>query len=442
MCYHSLTRITSGSGDGAPVSGRDARRRRELRGPSVLPRLVLLASVLLPLVLGQSIFGWFSPPPAPLPLPSSTARSVTAGPASWPTAGGDLQGTRSTSASPAIAGTIVWRQGSTVPIVPPLIADSESLYFARSDGQLVAVAVGDGRERWALPLGGAFDAAPTVAGGLLFAGLRDGRIVAVDTDSGALVWERTSRVPIATSPLVIDGVVYALASRVLLALDAADGSRLWEQELGDQLAVVPPVVEGDRLVAPTFSRVLFFDLRTGERTFHLNDVFFPPGTSVAISGDRVFAAPRGRLLAFDRAIRRPWWDGIRAAWTWANIVGIAPEVPWSPTTWGIRTFGDTHPLAVGGDRVFLASAAGTVQAFDVETGASLWRRNGPPIQAGPMITSAGLLLLEERALALVDPSSGDAIDRRTFSDAELRDVIVTTHGTYVLTADSTVIALR
>ena len=399
---------------------------------------VIVAAVVL---VSYWLLGGFSEEPAPR-APVSKLRTAEVGPETWPLVGGNLGGTRSTAASPVLDGTAAWRYAPDIPARGPIIADRSNLYVRLGDSGFAAVSAADGSELWRVRLDGVSDAAPTVAGGRLFAGMRDGRVVALDASDGSLVWERLGESPVETSPIVADGVVYVVSNTRLEAFDAENGNGLWARPHDDRLAVTAPAIDGDRLVVPTFSRILFFDIRTGERTFHLSNIFFSGDNSVAISGDRVFATSRGRLLVFDRDIRRPWWDRIRAAWTWANIVGIAPAVPWHATLWGAATPGDSFAVTVSAGLAFVANSTGSVRAFDVESGERLWERSGAQLTSGPILVETGLLLVERHSLVLLDAVSGVETVRRRFPDVTLEDVLVTDGSTYVLTGAGVVLAIR
>ena len=59
-----------------------------------------------------------------------------------------------------------------------------------------------------------------------------------------------------------------------------------------------------------------------------------------------------------------------------------------------------------------------------------------------MLTARGLLIVERRALVLLDPDSGEELSRRTFEGIDLRDVAVTNDAVYLLTLSDELIALR
>ena len=91
----------------------------------------------------------------------------------------------------------------------------------------------------------------------------------------------------------------------------------------------------------------------------------------------------------------------------------------------------------------VACTKGAIRAFDLETGEMLWERAGTPIVTSPLLTADGLLVAEPAALVLLDPASGTELRRRTLdADIEVREILVTQEGIYILTPTYELIAVR
>lgn len=130
----------------------------------------------------------------------------------------------------------------------PVVSDGVVLIHT-SNGMLQALNESDGAIKWtlnldtpALSLRG--ESAPAVAFGAAIVGGDNGRVSAVMMEQGQLIWQqRISQVTGATeidrlndidiTPVVVDGVVYALAyNGNLTALDLRSGQILWKREIG------------------------------------------------------------------------------------------------------------------------------------------------------------------------------------------------------------------
>ncbi|MFC7308270.1 protein kinase [Streptomyces monticola] len=81
------------------------------------------------------------------------------------------------------------------------------------------------------PVRQASGADPAVVGGTLYFTARDGRVSAVDPDTGRQKWSRQTGVEWASGPAAADGVLYfSSASGRVAALSARDGDRLWSTD--------------------------------------------------------------------------------------------------------------------------------------------------------------------------------------------------------------------
>lgn len=142
----------------------------------------------------------------------------------------------------------------------PVVSDGVVLIHT-SNGQLQALNEADGAVKWtvnldmpALSLRG--ESAPATAFGAAIVGGDNGRVSAVILDKGQIIWQqRISQATgateidrlsdVDTTPIVVNGVVYALAyNGNLTALDLRSGQIMWKRELG---SVNDFIIDGDRI---------------------------------------------------------------------------------------------------------------------------------------------------------------------------------------------------
>src|SRR5690606_17530242 len=149
------------------------------------------------------------------------------------------------------------------------------------------------------------------------------------------------------------------------------------------------------------------------------------------------------VAAIDSTSRRPWWDVVRRPWTQFWIWGMAPTVPPPPHEWLSNAVeSGTLPLAVDSGRVYLAGRSGELRALDRSTRYVEWERMIGPLQDGPIRGENGLLVWTGESLLLLDPGSGVETKRRELGNVTVLQVVPTSHGTYVMGADGTLLALR
>ena len=158
-------------------------------------------------------------------------------------------------------GSVAWQTSvAGESLSRPVVSDGLVMIHT-SNGQLQALNEADGLVKWtvnldmpALSLRG--ESAPAVAFGAAIVGGDNGRVSAVLMQQGQLIWQqRISQATgsteidrlsdVDTTPVIVDGVVYALAyNGNLTALDLRSGQIMWKRELG---SVNDFVVEGNRI---------------------------------------------------------------------------------------------------------------------------------------------------------------------------------------------------
>ncbi len=427
------------AGDLATHAGQARRRARWRRVR--LATTALLAMIVL--AYGYRTFIYTPPPPPPASQPSLQLEATAA---TWPIEGGNLTGTRATSARPVLTAPEAWKLDLGTPTRTPLIAGADRLFAALDDGRIVAVDAGTGRAVWTHVLANPPVAAPTLAGNRLFVPQLSGRLLVLDASSGAVIFE-TPVVPTSftTSPMVADGIAYLFGTGDLVALDAATGARLWSQNIESNWAFVTPVLAGSHIAVATGDRTLIFDRTAGAQTYYYEFQRAHP-YSIVLADDTVYSLSSrfGAALSVDS--RRPWWEGERKYWNQFWIWGMAPEPPPPPSLWVTsRPPRDGFPAAVAPDRLLVAGPAGDLRAIARADGSPLWQERVEVITAAPTLTPDGLVVVHPQRLALYDIGDGHLIAERALdvaADAPLQSIVVASHGTYAVAANGRLIALR
>ena len=419
-----------------PRTVRPGRTRAVLRAaaPRTWRRRALLLALLLVALTLYLRCGRTEPPIDP----PSSAISALAGPQLWAAAGGDIGATRTTPSDPPLGASVAWRSSLAAPVTAPLVTDGNTLYVALADARLVALSVESGEELWSVAVPGQLDNAPLLAGDAVYAALRGGEVVVLDSASGAQRWSFDSGADLLTGPVVVDGVVWTAARGKLLANDAASGELLGSSGFDADRARGLLVVGAERVVVRTPDRLHFFDRATGRRSFFVR---LGSARHVAAGGGAVAAVTDRHLVVYDESEQLPWWDGLRGAWAWADLVGIAPHVPAQPHRWSAATACPPLAPVLGTREVIVTCADGRVRAFELADGRKRWERAGTPLVQAPILTRGGLLLVEPAALVLLDPDSGELIERRQLELAAITHAVVTDGGVYIVSGGE-LVALR
>jgi outer membrane protein assembly factor BamB len=104
--------------------------------------------------------------------------------------------------------------------------------------------------KWKVKTGGAVYSSPVMADGVIFVGSNDGKLYAVDAETGATKWTFAARGRIASSPAVSGGVVYVESyDSQLYAIDAATGQKKWSFATEGEKRFTAPHIHGMQPVA-------------------------------------------------------------------------------------------------------------------------------------------------------------------------------------------------
>ena len=208
-------------------------------------------------------------------------------------------------------GAVVWKTTAAGEVLSrPTVSDGLVLVHT-SNGQLQALDENSGVVKWtvnldmpALSLRG--ESAPAVAYGAAIVGGDNGRVSAVLMQQGQMIWQqRISQATgsteidrlsdVDTTPVIVNGVVYALAyNGNLTALDLRSGQIMWKRELG---SVNDFIVDGNRIyLVDQNDRVLALTTDGGVTLWTQSDLLHRLLTSPALyNGNLVVGDSEGYL---------------------------------------------------------------------------------------------------------------------------------------------------
>lgn len=207
-------------------------------------------------------------------------------------------------------GRIIWarRQKGAIASSPAIAGDT--VLISSMDGALTAYTRAHGTPLWRFSTDGSpVESSPLVVGGRAFIGTWDGRLYAVDVETGRQEWVHRGSADIKGSAALADGlVVFGDYSGRVHALDPATGAERWTYS-GGQRFYGGPAVSGDTLViGDVGGAVIALDARSGaERWRHRTGAFVY--SSPAIAGDTAFVGSySGRFEALDLATGAVRWS--------------------------------------------------------------------------------------------------------------------------------------
>ncbi|WP_294947421.1 outer membrane protein assembly factor BamB [Sulfurivirga sp.] len=225
-------------------------------------------------------------------------------------------------------GEVVWNRQLSSSIDAALVPAGDRLIVRTLDSKVYAVRLADGGTLWktdheAPPLALQGESAPVVTGGKVVVGWENGLLEALDLTNGEPLWQRRLATPsgrtdlermvdVQAQPLLVNGRLYAVAfNGRLAALDPDTGALVWVKDFSSYRDMV---ALDDRLVALDDEGDLFaFDLITGTRIWEqkalrhrqLTDLRLWPLARKVVTGDRA------GLIHFVEPLNGALWGRLR-----------------------------------------------------------------------------------------------------------------------------------
>jgi outer membrane protein assembly factor BamB len=218
------------------------------------------------------------------------------------------------------------------------------------------------------------------ADGKVFIGTADNHVLALDADTGRVLWHFDTRHSVWGQPTYDDGVLYVTSlDKEVYALAAESGENLWRQELD---GAIPGMATHDTDVVYVGSfdkKVSALDKTTGEVRW------------TAPAAAAVWASP---VLHEDSVYYVDMEGNVY------SVSAVSGEGNWSVS---LASFVTATPLVIA-DAVFVATAGdpsidaqsrlGALVALAVEDGAQRWRQTTEaPVNSGPVETSRGVAVV-------------------------------------------------
>jgi outer membrane protein assembly factor BamB len=245
-------------------------------------------------------------------------------------------------------------------------------------GKVVAIDASSGVVKWTGQTPGVSLGAVTVEGKRVFVSGNEG-VAALDSRTGATLWEKALPLAFEASPAVANGVVYIATwedPARLYALDAVTGSTLWSVPAGRGTDTSLTVRDGVVYLGALYGNVLSFNAATGEKRWQITLGGGVDSAPAFFAGTLFVGAGESRFYAIDAATGTVRWT--------------------APTD-----AGSYSPAVVNGV-VLTGSDSGTLYGFDTTTGATVWSfHTGGVIRSTPVVVDGRVYVAVARTRGLV-----------------------------------------
>ncbi len=177
------------------------------------------------------------------------------------------------------SGKLLWRSDVKEPLSAGVAADGDLVLVGSEKGTVIALGT-DGRERWRTTLSSEVLGSPRLAGSVVVVRSHDGRIFGLDAATGQRRWDYATTLP----PLILrafgsvsiagEFALAGMAGGKLVALNVDTGALVWETTVAQPKGsneleritdvAAAPLVEGAQACAASFQgRVACYDLTRG-----------------------------------------------------------------------------------------------------------------------------------------------------------------------------------
>ena len=203
-------------------------------------------------------------------------------------------------------------------------------------------------------------------GNLIYAASQDGKVLAVDPETGNSRWETDLTAELSAGPGVNEGfVAVATKDGEAILLNAATGEEQWRKSVGGEM-LARPLIDGDTVIVQTIdNRLLALARVNGKQRWEIEQtmpLLTMRGTaSPLIVGPLIVAGfDNGRLVGINLETGDIQWDSMLAMPTGRSDLDRLSDID------GV--------IAVVGQDVYAAGYQGRLAAIAAESGQLLWSR--------------------------------------------------------------------
>jgi outer membrane protein assembly factor BamB len=304
----------------------------------------------------------------------------------------------------------------------PLIVENpqdgkKTVYLCDMDGRVIALDLETGDKKWEIKTSIGFSASPAYQDGRIFVGDIDGVFFCIDTE-GQVQWKHETEGEITGGANFYNGhVLFGSQDSKLYLLNTADGEPIWEHETPDQIRC-SATIAGDRaFVAGCDGFLHVIDLERGEEVGNA-DIHSPTGSTPAVLNEKVFfGTEQAEFFGID-------WKAVKSLWSFMGdsgqmsvrgsaavnskhvifaardrqVYSLNPETGKPNWTMTLKAKSDSSPV-IAGDRVYLGATDGRFYGLSLENGKVIWEKqfNGGFLSS-PAVAFGRLVIATDRGV--------------------------------------------
>jgi len=249
------------------------------------------------------------------------------------------------------------------------------------------------------------DLQPVLYQGVLYVAAADGRVLAIQQNTGHVLWEKKLGLKLLAGP-VVNGqhLVVNSDKSSLLVLDQASGKQEKTIALSsDSLAA--PLISGGALYVKTINGYLYkIDIASGKKLWSYHEaapdlILKASSSPIAYKNTIIAGFSDGALVAFDSSNGHVIWQRHLAFPKGASDVERLVDI-------------DTNPV-IEDSHLYLATYQGVVGSYAIDSEEMLWERNASTYHDLAMTDGYLAMVDSHDVIWLLDKSNGNVIWKQT-----------------------------
>ncbi len=205
--------------------------------------------------------------------------------------------------------------------------------ITNTGGEIKALDIRNGRERWKVSAGAKIYSTPATDGKRIIAVSSDGMVRALALKSGKLLWSFDMRQPSVASPVTDGKRVYLTGSSgKSYALDVRDGTVIWSNAMADGFVETIPLIYRGMLIFGTWNNHLYaLDTESGTLLWdwyngYSNRMLSPAAcVPVAVDGRIFVVAPDRKMACLDASTGKLLWHSDLGKIAVRESIGITAD---------------------------------------------------------------------------------------------------------------------
>ena len=346
-------------------------------------------------------------------LPSAGQTPAGAKPGEWRQFRGNPRLTGVAASAPSATLQLLWTYDSGDRIDSSAAIADGVVYVGVGNGDLIAVNLASGALRWKYSTQNFIgESSPAVGAEAVYIGDLEGTLHAVRRRDGKQLWTFQTGGEIKSSPVLVDDLLLIGSyDTYLYALESRTGKLRWKIQTDGPVHATPAVQDGLTFIAGCDETFRAIRIADGKQAYEIKAGAYT-GASPVLDGDRAyFGTFNYEVLALDLKKKKIVWrysDPDRQFPYYSSaalsngrvIVGgrdklvhaidaATGEPAW---TFATRARVDSSPVVAGG-RVYVGSNDGRLYVLDLETGQRQWEFDaGAALTASPAIAAGRVVI--------------------------------------------------